>query len=167
MRHLTVASDALALYRLIHRGGAHVYLWGKPCDPRRSGTTRWFHPGERPAVFPDTYHTYHGVHPTTKPGTPYQRAKKGERDIALVNCLYADEDDKDHGGTRGAALAHLEARITGGDLPRPTVTINSGGGVQAYWILHEPFVLGTEADREHADRLQKRWVAFVGSDDGA
>ena len=86
MTQRTLTADALALYRLIHRGGAHVYLWGKPCDPRHRGTTRWFHVGERPAVFPDTYHTYHGVHPTTKPGTPYQRAKKGERDIAVVNC---------------------------------------------------------------------------------
>ena len=167
MSTLTLTPDALELYRLIHRGGEHVYLWGKTSNKDSNGTTRWFHPGERPALFNSNHNNYHGVHPTTKPGTQYQRAKKGERDIAVVNCVYADLDDKDYGGCLGAAHAYLNARIDGGTLPRPTTTINSGGGVQLYWGLAGPFVLDTPEQRDQADTLQKRWVAYVGGDDGA
>ncbi len=109
MRHRTVSPDALDLYRLIHRGGEYAYLWGHTGDKDSIGTTRWFRPGQTPAGFNSNLNTYHGVHPTKRAGTQYQRAKKGEREIAAVNCLYADEDDKDHGGERGAARAHLEA----------------------------------------------------------
>ena len=87
----TLTPDALELYRLIHRAGEHAYLWGKTCDKGSNGTTRWFRPGETPAVFNSNHNNYHGVHPTTKAGTQYQRAKKGEvgsRSTGIRFCDY-------------------------------------------------------------------------------
>jgi hypothetical protein len=163
--HLT--DDALQLFALCHQAGEHRYLWGHTGDPKSNGTSRWFRPGETPPVFNSTHNNYFGVHPTLAPGNQYQRAKKGVRDVAAINCLYADVDDKDHGGARGAARAVLEACIASGAIPQPTVIVDTGGGTQVYWGFREPFILDTPEKRERADRVQKAWVAFVGSDDGA
>jgi hypothetical protein len=167
MTTLHLSDDALQLFALCHQAGDHAYLWGHTGDKKSNGTTRWFRPGETPAVFNSQHNNYFGVHPTMAAGNQYQRAKKGVRDIAAVNCLYADLDDKDHGGIRGAARAILEERIASGALPQPTVLVDSGGGVQMYWGLRDPFLLDTPEKRDRADRVQKAWVTHVGSDDGA
>ena len=167
MTTLHLTDDALQLFALCHQAGDHAYLWGHNGDPRSNGTSRWFRTGEAPAIFNSTHNNYFGVLPTTTPGNQYQRAKKGARDVAAQCVLFAEIDDKDHGGGRGAARAVLETRIAGGAVPPPTSTIDSGGGVQAYWGLQQPFILDTPEKRDRADRIQKAWVKHVGSDDGA
>lgn len=58
------------------------------------------------------------------------------------------------------------ARI--GALPvAPSVTIDSGGGYQCYWLLDEPFIFADEGERRQAADVQARWVLFVGADYGA
>ncbi len=93
MATLTLSPEALQLFALCHQSGDHAYLWGHTGDKKSNGTTRWFRPGETPAVFNSQHNNYFGVHPTMAAGNQYQRAKKGVRDIAAVNCLYADLDD--------------------------------------------------------------------------
>lgn len=51
--------------------------------------------------------------------------------------------------------------------PEPSAIVFSGGGYHLYWLLSEPFFLTTPEERERAKKLQARWVAFVGGDDGA
>jgi hypothetical protein len=79
-----------------------------------------------------------------------------------LNCLYAEFDAKDFGGSLDATLAH----IRGLAVP-PSVLVASGGGYHCYWLLAEPFVLAADETRQRAVDVQHRWVAFVGGDDDA
>lgn len=63
---------------------------------------------------------------------------------------------------KAMALARIDA------LPvAPSVTIDSGGGYQCYWLLDEPFIFASEDERRRAADVQARWVLFVGADYGA
>ncbi len=57
------------------------------------------------------------------------------------------------------ALAHVRSLAVA-----PSAIVDSGGGYHGYWLLAEPFVLGSQADRERARRLQANWVNYVASD---
>ena len=48
--------------------------------------------------------------------------------------------------------------------PQPSVIVASGGGFQCFWLLDQPFMLATDADRARAIDAQKRWVHFMGGD---
>lgn len=60
---------------------------------------------------------------------------------------------------KAQALQHVKSLLT-----QPSVTIDSGGGYQGYWLLDDTFVISGDADRERAASLQKRWVMFVCGD---
>jgi hypothetical protein len=82
--------------------------------------------------------------------------------IAALNCLYADFDAKDFGGSLDATLAHVR-----GLAVQPSVIVASGGGFHTYWLLDEPFVLDTPEKRARAVDVQARWQAFVRGDKNA
>jgi hypothetical protein len=69
-----------------------------------------------------------------------ERPRRLDRWAIAVGAIVLDIDDRDHGGRRGtlAALAQL---------PRPTATVLTGGGVHAAFVLREAvqFPLGDEA----------------------
>lgn len=69
-----------------------------------------------------------------------ERPRRLDRWATAVGAIVLDIDDRDHGGRRGtlAALAQL---------PRPTATVITGGGVHAAFVLREAvhFPLGDEA----------------------
>ena len=159
MTPLTLTDDARRLLDWLHRGGNYRYLWGVQDDDKE---TRWYRVDQTPALFNSRHHNYFGIHPTTARGNKYQRAKKGVRDIAAVNCVFAEFDAKDFDGDKAAAFAHIDTLD-----PAPSVIVDSGGGYHAYWLLIEPFILTTDDDRRRADRIQKGWVDRVGSDDNA
>lgn len=50
--------------------------------------------------------------------------------------------------------------------PKPSTIIASGGGFQCFWLLDQPFILATDADRARAIDAQKRWVQRMGGDPG-
>lgn len=60
---------------------------------------------------------------------------------------------------RALAREHIE-----GLAQQPSVIVDSGGGYQAYWLADKTFVITSDADRERAASLQKRWVMFVCGD---
>ena len=144
----------------LHRGGAWGNYWqakeippiwypsGKPCQPYKAGNV------------------YFCVHPLKErlPG----KARGGIEHIAALNCLYAEFDARSDVHTdspwvdKDAILAHIaELDIT------PSVILDSGGGIQAYWLLDAPFVIGSKEDLARADSTQKRWVKLCQSDTGA
>jgi hypothetical protein len=146
----------------LHRGGAYAYYHTLP--ERRS---TWFEAGTAPPLPACGTNWYFGVFPSTcippcnahgeiKAPT-FVRAQK--KFIAALNCLYAEFDVKAY-GSKEAIREHLN----GLPVAAPSVLVDSGGGLHAYWLLWEPFVCDSP-DRLEAGRIiQQLWVATVGGD---
>lgn len=180
-QHLDTQTAQLLAH--LRRGGNYSYLWAashakNERDESLWKNTTWVNgsgPKETPADHHAVHgpvHLYFGVHPTMT--LPKERKRDGKvrqitnaatvraviEEIAAINCLFGDFDAKDFGGNKAAAWAHVEG------LPAaPSVIIDSGAGYHCYWLLDEPFLIKTPADRERAKQLQTRWVEFVKSDD--
>ena len=146
----------------LHRAGAYSYYHTLP--ERRS---TWFAAGEAPPLPPRGTNWYFGVHPCSAippcnthgeiKASAYVRAQK--KFIAALNCLYAEFDAKTYGSKEA-----IEAHIAALPIAAPSVLVDSGGGLHAYWLLKAPFVLETP-DRLEAGRIiQELWVHTVGGD---
>ena len=182
----TAAHDdpaTLALLTHLQRGGAFAYWWtaSEAKDPKTGDAieklTTWYQVGT-PSSAPQDHgpqgvrHVYFGVNPTgaipqrknQKTGKiiPSKFARAAIKDIAVINCLFAEWDAKDFAGGKPATLAHIQALAI-----QPSVIIDSGGGYHGYWLLADPFILTTDEDRKRAKALQYAWVDHVGSDGGA
>lgn len=91
-------------------------------------------------------------------GLPHNRRAKAD-EVTCLPALWADLDyrktdnDKPYPTDQADALAIVEqAGVT------PTAIIESGGGLQAWWLFREPWVLDGEDARREAARKAKRWV---------
>jgi hypothetical protein len=84
---------------------------------------------------------------------PRKRVGGGkEEDVALARCVFADFDG-------GMSVEDAWSRVKAADLPMPTVTIASGGGVHCWWRLSEPMT-----DLAAWTHAMKAVIAAVGSD---
>lgn len=152
--------------RHLYRGGAFAYYHVLP--QRRS---LWYDVSDPPELDPAFAKTnlYFSVHPTTMipPCNAYgeiappERVRSQVRTIAAINCLFAEFDAKDY-GSKAAMIDHLDALTT----PTPSVLVDSGAGLHAYWLLTEPYLLDSDARRGAARTIQDRWVGLVGGDSG-
>lgn len=150
----------------LHRAGSFAYYHALP--ERRS----WWYPTDQPLAPPEvaTTNWYFGVHPcsaipaTNARGEPKAPSfVRGQRAyIAAVNCLFAEFDTKDY-GSKDAIRQHL----ADWPVPYPSVLVDSGGGLHAYWLLEEPFILDSDDRREAARIIQYMWVDTVRGDPGA
>jgi hypothetical protein len=159
-------NPTLQFFAHLHRGGAYAYYHALP--ERRS----WWYPVGNVPALPETGGTnwYFNVHPTTmiplsnargEPRLPmYVRSQK--RYIAAVNCLFAEFDVKDY-GDKASIMQHLR----GLPVPYPSILIDSGGGMHAYWLLRQPFMIDCDDQREAARIIQYLWVDTVQGDPGA
>ena len=77
--------------------------------------------------------------------------------LAATRALWVDFD-----GDPGELSTKLETF----PLP-PSLLVNSGGGVHAYWILAEPFALDTEEARSQFENVLKGLTAVLGGDRAA
>jgi hypothetical protein len=159
---MKLSDEARDLLAHLGRGGKWQHLW------RADGKcSTWFEYGN-PAPLPGDADIYFSVSPvariperidykTGQPKAPeYTRAANA--DICALNCLYAEFDAKDFGGSKEAALAHVNS------LPiPPSVVVDSGNGYHCYWLFPKP-VRVTDDNREALRRLQARWNAYVGGD---
>lgn len=146
----------------LHRGGAVAYYHVLP--QRRS---LWFDVDDIAPIDPANAKTnlYFGVHPCSSipqanahgEVTPPEYVRSQKPFIAAVNCLYAEFDVKDY-GSKDAILAQLK------DTTTPSVVIDSGGGIHAYWLLDEPYIIDTEARHGAIEHVQNVWPAIVGAD---
>lgn len=95
--------------------------------------------------------------------------RKAKRtDIEEVTCLHVDIDvDYKNGQTVDEAIDTAIERLSSGgnDVPPPTFTILSGGGVQAFWLLVNPIPInGEEARAVEAARYNQRLAKQLGGD---
>lgn len=123
---------------------------------------------------------YFGVCPMRKP-EPYLCTKKSDprygkmivgrgrvEDVTALTCLWVDIDIESAEGHKGAKrrardLEHaLDVVRTIGmhGILKPSILVNSGGGLHAYWTLKEAWVFGEDGTREEADMMLLRWKSF-------
>lgn len=160
---MSLPPNFTSLLTHLHRGGHVGHYWKKG-----EGSTWWN--GNGPPAPPARADIYFGVNPCISiPPTNAQGEAKPPREVrsqlsfvAALNCLFAEFDAKDFGDDKAAALAHVESLD-----PQPSALVDSGGGYHAYWLLDQPYLLASDADRRQAKDLQSRWVEFVGGDKGA
>lgn len=65
--------------------------------------------------------------------TPHIYNTRGGRktsNVSFLTCLYVDID--------GVTPEEAEQRLSKSDLPKPTMMVNSGGGVHYYWFFNRP-----------------------------
>lgn len=141
------------ILRFLHRGGEWSYFWTMP-DKK----TTWYKTGSRIPEPPKADGVYFGVHPTDQ----NKANGRGSLDIiSAINCLFSEFDEKDFDNQQT-----LNNHLTKLELS-PSIRIKSGGGVHCYWLLDQPYKLHDQDARDHARRLQARWVQFTGGDQGS
>ena len=107
----------------------------------------------------DTQDVYFGLGLVA--GSPKGRGKLA--DIAAIGCLWADIDIAGPGHKKPnlppneTMVCKLLDRIG----LKPSILVHSGHGLQAYWLLKEPWVFDTPAERHQAATLARRWSATV------
>lgn len=152
------------LLAILHRGGQWHYTW-TGIDKQ----SRWS-PVDKPLLLPVERDVYFGVHPCVAiPRTNALGKSVSQNEvrsqtayIAAVNCLFAEFDAKDFGGSKDTCMAHIT------DLPiAPSVIIDSGGGYHCYFLLDSPFVLTDDPARERIKSVQSGWVSYTGADTGS
>ena len=101
---------------------------------------------------------------------PYRRVNRGSRgtvdQVGALVALWIDIDIYDeiaHRNTnlppnRDAALELLRECDR-----RPSITLNTGYGLQAWWLLREPFLITDDQTRKKAERMARGWVDHVRS----
>jgi hypothetical protein len=164
----TLDADASRLLRYLQRGGNKNYYL--TFDANGHASASWYDSHAEPPAVPTGTNVYFGVNPCTAiPETnaagerkPPSKVRGRKAYIAALNCLYAEFDAKDFGGSLDETLVHvLDLAVP------PSVIVASGGGYHCYWLLAEPFVLDTDKARARAVNVQARWQAFVRGDKNA
>lgn len=144
----------------LHRGGQFAHFWVKD-DGSGNKQSHWFPVGQAQPLsttYLTTCDIYFTVNPVSAAADRSIHRKSHKADVAAVNCLWAEFDDKDFNGNATGYAAQL--------APAPSVTIHSGGGVHAYWLLQDTFVIGSKEARDEIDSIQKRWQVHQGGDKG-
>lgn len=148
------------LAQYLHRGGAFAHYWIPSRDDGQK-YSYWFgingHTPEPPATWvkQDLYYSVNPAGPNVDRSV-HTKTHKG--DVAAVNCLYAEFDEKDWPGE--AELVTHVATLQ----PLPSAIVRSGGGYHAYWLLADTFEINTAAARHHIDQVETAWVGFVRGD---
>lgn len=90
---------------------------------------------------------------------PPQRGRGRSSDVAYISAFHADFDIAPDGANVHAQSAlprspdDLIAFLTEAQIPQPTMMVNSGNGIHAYWVMDEPQCLADPSDREQAGKL--------------
>lgn len=92
---------------------------------------------------------------------PYLRLKieDGERLPSSISALWSDVDLAD-GLPSKKLRAPNEAAARAAFFPEfpPSMLVGSGGGLHAYWLFREPWMLATDEDVKQAGELAARWI---------
>lgn len=94
------------------------------------------------------------------------RGRPKARDSAAIPGAWADVDvtgtPDGRGGTKtGAAPSHEAAMELALVVLEPTLLVNSGYGVQAWWLFEEPWIFGSDQEREQAAQIVRAFQATL------
>lgn len=67
--------------------------------------------------------------------------------IRTIRTLWVDIDN--------VSIAEAAERMANGKLPKPSILVNSGNGVHAYWLLEEPYLIDDVGD---PPPIETEWV---------
>ncbi len=93
---------------------------------------------------------------------PRRRPSKSQ--VAGIVGLWCDIDvNGGPEGKQGAAPDRDAATELAHSLLPPTLLVDSGYGVQAYWLFDEPWLFSTGEERAGAQELEAKWLAALGA----
>jgi hypothetical protein len=98
-------------------------------------------------------------------GSRPERGRGKEAGVIALPGLWADIDvlGPNH-AAKNLPPALEDAWAVIGAVPfKPTVVVQTGGGLQPYWLFREPLDTASEKDRRAAKRLSKAFQGFLGS----
>lgn len=87
-----------------------------------------------------------------------ERRRGGAENVIALPGLWADIDIKDpvHKQPNLPPTRKEALKIVKGIPLPPSYVVDSGHGVQAWWLFREPWVFGGEREREEAEELSRR-----------
>ncbi len=104
--------------------------------------------------------TYVGVGLSPEDFGPHQRCPAEK--IAGISALWADLDVLSDAHAKKALPSTLNDALTviPAQLP-PTITVSTGNGGHAWWVLKEPLIFETEEERARAAATVHRWQTMM------
>jgi hypothetical protein len=92
-------------------------------------------------------------------GKNHGRKRRCPADQAVaIPGLWADIDINGGPDEKTGAAPNLQAAISlAHAIQPPTLLVNSGYGVQAWWLLPQPWAFATQRDQDHAATLATQW----------
>lgn len=86
-----------------------------------------------------------------------------ENDILTITTLYADIDVRSNAHAETALPCSTDEAIEFlNSLPlKPSIIVNSGNGLHAYWLLDTPFKIQSAKDKDYITSIFKGWSKFV------
>jgi len=146
------------------KGDGYILLWAYDGD--RLKESFWFKTADAAAAFLDKYadrrvNFYVGVGLSPKDYGRHQRCLK--KDIVGIAGLFLDLDIRapEHRKTN-LPESHDEAMQLLNAIPQePTYIINSGHGMQAWWLFKEVWMFDSPTERADAEQLEKRLVYYL------
>lgn len=112
--------------------------------------------------FLDHFGKSHNIYFSTNPTTGPLSKKAKRKDIAEVAWLHVDVDPR-----TGEDPESERVRILGllkkppGELPRPTLIVDSGGGYQGFWKLEEPIPINGNLDLANEAALYNKQIETI------
>ena len=145
------------------KGDGYILLWAYDGD--RLKESFWFKTADAAAAFLDKYASrrvnfYVGVGLSPKDYGRHQRCLK--KDIVGIAGLFLDLDIRapEHQKTN-LPENHDEAMQLLNAIPQePTYIINSGHGMQAWWLFKEVWMFDSPTERADAEQLEKRLIYY-------
>jgi hypothetical protein len=91
------------------------------------------------------------------------KKKATKADIVAVNALHVDLDSPDGADPEQAKAAIILPRLKSYRLP-PSVILDSGGGLQAFWLMREPVALNGPDSIEQLEGYNRQLETALGGD---
>lgn len=120
------------------------------------------------ANLPTTTHCYVSVGlmgPSTWARLTSQGGRGSGSDVVALTMLGADLDVETPGRHEGSDLPYPPDIDAAASIlqpwPTPTMVLNTGGGLQAWWRLSEPLMMDTPEGHRAGESLTAAWVAML------